>query len=93
MSAAPQALPTSVDRGEAPGVGYRIEGELVPVLHVTLDGSRTIYFEHHILLWKDPGCDIQMHPMRGGFKRVVAVSATDARTPTSGFASAPTAVR
>jgi uncharacterized protein (AIM24 family) len=72
MSAAPQMLPTSVDRGEAPGVGYRIEGELVPVLHVTLDGSRKIYFEHHILLWKDPGCEIQMHPMRGGFKRVVS---------------------
>src|SRR4029079_10202821 len=62
MSAAPQLLPTSANGGEAPGVGYRIEGELVPVLHVTLDGSRTIYFEHHVLLWKDPGCDIQMHP-------------------------------
>ena len=72
MSEPPQLLPTSVDRGEAPGVGYRIEGELVPVLYVTLDGSRTIYFEHHLLLWKDPECDIQMHPMRGGFKRVVS---------------------
>jgi uncharacterized protein (AIM24 family) len=72
MSAAPRLLPTTVDRGEAPGVVYRVEGELVPVLHVTLDGSRTIYFEHHILLWKDPGCDIQMHPLAGGFKRVVS---------------------
>jgi uncharacterized protein (AIM24 family) len=72
VTAAPQLLPTSVDDAEAPGIRYRIDGELVPVLHVTLDGSRKIYFEHHILLWKDPGCDVQMHPLKGGFKRVIS---------------------
>jgi hypothetical protein len=35
----PQLLPTSVLDGQAPGLGYRIQGELVPVLHVWLDGS------------------------------------------------------
>ena len=35
------------------GVTYHIEGELVPALHLELS-STGVYFEHHILLWKDP---------------------------------------
>ncbi|HEY4442061.1 MAG TPA: zinc ribbon domain-containing protein, partial [Candidatus Elarobacter sp.] len=30
----------------------RIEGELVPVVDVELGPRNTVYFEHHILLWK-----------------------------------------
>ncbi len=68
----PVLVPTHVDEGRAPGLVYRIEGELVPVLHLRLDGSRPVFFEHHVVLWKDPALAIGMHPMHGAFKRVVA---------------------
>jgi len=69
---APQILPTEVPDGAAPGLRYRIQGELVPVLHATLDGSVPIYFEHHVVLWKDPGLQIGIKAMKGTFKRIVA---------------------
>lgn len=68
MSAAPQILPTSVQEGQAPGVTYRLEGELVPVLHMKLDGSVPVYFEHHALLWRQPDVQIGLHPFRKGLK-------------------------
>ncbi len=68
----PVLLPTKIDEGQAPGVAYRVEGELVPVLHVRLDGSVRLYFEHHVVLWKDPGLQIGIHQMKGAFKRVIA---------------------
>jgi hypothetical protein len=39
----PQLLPTTVTEGQAPGVGYRIEGELVPVLYGYLAFSAARY--------------------------------------------------
>jgi uncharacterized protein (AIM24 family) len=78
----PQLLPTMQD-GEAPGLRYRIQGELVPVLHVWLDGSMPVYFEHHVVLWKDPPLQIGMRG-KGGFKRMLAglpVFQTEARGP------------
>jgi uncharacterized protein (AIM24 family) len=53
-------------------VQYRIEGELLPVLHLQLDGSVPVYFEHHVVLWKQPQVDVALHKMKGAFKRVVA---------------------
>jgi uncharacterized protein (AIM24 family) len=44
----------------------------VPVLHVRLDGKLPVYFEHHVVLWKDPGLSIGMHAVQGAFKRVIA---------------------
>src|SRR5919198_4251151 len=35
-------------------VAVRIAGELVPVVDVELGGRENVYFEHHVLLWKDP---------------------------------------
>jgi uncharacterized protein (AIM24 family) len=78
----PQLLPTMQD-GEAPGLRYRIQGELVPVLHVWLDGTVPVYFEHHVVLWKDPALQIGMRG-KGGFKRMLAglpVFQTEARGP------------
>ena len=72
MPQPPVLLPTRIDEGQAPGVAYRVEGELVPVLHVRLDGSVRLYFEHHVVLWKDPGLQIGIHQMKGAFKRVIA---------------------
>ncbi|HEX7472434.1 MAG TPA: AIM24 family protein [Candidatus Limnocylindrales bacterium] len=72
MPQPPMILPTHVEDGAGPGLIYRIDGELVPVLHIRVDGSMPVYFEHHVILWKDPGMAIGMHPLKGGFKRLVA---------------------
>lgn len=72
MPTPPKLLATQVEDGQAPGIGYRIDGELVPVLHIRLNGQMPVYFEHHVILWKDPALNIGMHPMRGAFKRLVA---------------------
>ena len=58
----PVLLPITVEEGPARGLAYRIEGELVPVLPVVLDGNRSAFFEHHIVLWKDPNLLTGMHP-------------------------------
>ena len=84
MQTPPQLLPTQVQEGQAPGIRYRIEGELVPALHTWLDGSVPVFFEHHIVLWKDPGLDIGIRAMKGAFKRMVAgmqIFLTEARGP------------
>ena len=36
MPSAPTILPTQIPEGSAPGLRYRLEGELVPVLHMAL---------------------------------------------------------
>jgi uncharacterized protein (AIM24 family) len=81
--AIPALLPT-VRRDETyAGVTYHIEGELVPVLHIEL-GREPIYFEHYILLWKEPNVEIGLHPLKGAFKRMVAgmpLIMTEARGP------------
>src|SRR5246127_4357976 len=71
MPSAPQILPTQIPEGVAPGVKYRLEGELVPVLHMALDGQVPVYFEHHVLLWKYPQMQIGLHPLKKGLKRRV----------------------
>jgi uncharacterized protein (AIM24 family) len=30
-----------------------------------------IFFEHHVILWKDPAMQIGMHQLQGAFKRVI----------------------
>ena len=72
MQKPPQLLPTKLEEGQAPGIRYRIDGELVPVLHTWLDGTVPIYFEHHVVLWKDPQLNIGIRAMKGAFKRIVA---------------------
>jgi uncharacterized protein (AIM24 family) len=71
MPAAPELLPTQIAEGRAPGLAYRLEGELVPALHMNLDGSVPVYFEHHVLLWKYPEMQIGTHPLKKGLKRRV----------------------
>jgi uncharacterized protein (AIM24 family) len=53
------------------GVSYHLDGELVPVLTVELSGV-PIYFEHHVLLWKDTETTIGLKQLSGAFKRVLA---------------------
>ena len=71
MPTAPTILPTQITEGQAPGLSYRLEGELVPVLHMALDGQVPVYFEHHVLLWKYPTMQIGLHPLKKGLKRRV----------------------
>ena len=71
MPTAPTILPTQIAEGRAPGLQYRLEGELVPALHMALDGTMPVYFEHHVLLWKYPAMEIGLHPLRRGLKRRV----------------------
>ena len=69
--AIPTQLPTVAQNETFGGVTYHIEGELVPALQVELN-STGVYFEHHILLWKDPAVLIELHPLKGAFKRMLA---------------------
>jgi uncharacterized protein (AIM24 family) len=67
----PRLAPTQAQGETFGGVSYHLDGELTPVL--TVDVSRTsVYFEHHILLWKHPTVQIRIKPMAGALKRMVA---------------------
>ena len=69
--AVPILLPTAAQNETFGGVTYHIQGELVPALHLELS-TTGVYFEHHILLWKDPAVQIELHPLKGAFKRMLA---------------------
>src|SRR4029077_4853780 len=71
IMAVPVQLTTQVQNETFGGVTYHIEGELVPALHLELNNVG-VYFEHHILLWKDPAVQVALRPMKGAFKRMLA---------------------
>ncbi len=50
----------------------KIEGEVVPAVSVELGQVQTVYFEHHILLWKHPGVTIGFMSLKGAAKRFFA---------------------
>jgi uncharacterized protein (AIM24 family) len=50
----------------------RVEGELVPVADVELGSQQTIYFEHHILLWKQPEVTLGFTSIQHSAKRFFA---------------------
>lgn len=67
----PALLSTHVVDEKYAGLIYHIQGELVPVLQVEM-GQMGIYFEHHVLLWKDPSVNIGIKTMKGAFKRMIS---------------------
>jgi uncharacterized protein (AIM24 family) len=67
----PVLLPTAARDESYGGVTYHIQGELVPALSIELS-AMPVYFEHHVLLWKDPQIQISIKAIRGSFKRMVA---------------------
>jgi uncharacterized protein (AIM24 family) len=69
--AVPRLLPTAAEHETLAGVTYHIDGELVPVLQLEL-GERPVYFEHHILLWKDPAVEVRVKALGGAFERFLA---------------------
>src|SRR5689334_24099529 len=50
----------------------QIEGEIVPVADVHLGQHDSVYFEHHVLLWKDDRASLQTMPLDGAVKRLFA---------------------
>jgi len=47
----------------------QVEGELVPVAEVNLHPHDGVYFEHHVLLWKDESVPLSSLNTGGGMKR------------------------
>ena len=50
----------------------QVEGELVPVAEVALAAGDAVFFEHHVLLWKDDTVPMSTLPTGGGLKRMMA---------------------
>lgn len=67
----PTLMPTSATNEVYGGVTYHIEGDLVPALHIEIN-NMPVFFEHHVLLWKDPAVQIGVKSLNGAFKRVLA---------------------
>ena len=49
----------------------QVEGELVPVAEVNLAEGDSVFFEHHVLLWKDEGTPLSALNTSGGMKRML----------------------
>jgi len=68
----PRILPTSATDESFAGFTYHLDGELVPMLTVDLPQRGSVYFEHHVLLWKHPNVNIGIRAMPGALKRMIA---------------------
>ncbi len=68
----PVLLPTSAQNETFAGVTYHLDGELVPALTIELTPPHSVYFEHHILLWKNTTITIGIKAMKGALKRMMA---------------------
>ena len=71
MSSLPTLMPTKASAESFGGVTYHIDGKLVPALSVDVT-NMTVYFEHHILLWKNTTIRIQLKALKGMLKRMIA---------------------
>jgi uncharacterized protein (AIM24 family) len=49
----------------------QVEGEIVPVAEIKLNGGDSVYFEHHVMLWKDETVPLSILKLNGG-KRAFA---------------------
>ncbi len=49
----------------------QVEGELVPVAEINLAPGDWVFFEHHVLLWKDEGTPLSALNTGGGMKRML----------------------
>src|SRR6202000_1990307 len=47
----------------------QIAGEIVPVAGPTLAAGDAVFFEHHVMLWKDLDVPMEVMPLSGGIKR------------------------
>jgi uncharacterized protein (AIM24 family) len=49
----------------------QVEGELVPVAEIALHPNDGVYFEHHVMLWKDEQVPVSSLKVPGGLKRTI----------------------
>src|SRR6516225_5372215 len=49
----------------------QIEGEIVPVAELALGQGDAVFFEHHVMLWKEPNVPISLMNTGGGMKRLL----------------------
>lgn len=54
------------------GSTCQVEGEIVPVAEINLAPGDSIFFEHHVLLWKDDATPMSVMSLQGGIKRALA---------------------
>jgi uncharacterized protein (AIM24 family) len=50
----------------------QVEGEIVPVAEINLGSGDAVYFEHHVMLWKEARVPMSVMPLSGGIKRALA---------------------
>jgi len=50
----------------------QVEGEIVPVAEINLGQGDAVYFEHHVMLWKDDRTPMSVMTIQGGIKRALA---------------------
>ena len=50
----------------------QVEGEIVPVAEINLWPGDAIFFEHHVMLWKDETVPLTLMALTGGVKRAFA---------------------
>jgi len=48
----------------------QVEGEIVPAAEINLGTGDAIFFEHHVMLWKEEQVQLSLMPLAGGMKRV-----------------------
>ena len=75
MPSLPELMPTQVSDETFGGVTYHIAGELVPVLSVDVT-QMPVYFEHHILLWKNSTATIEFDERSFGLVVIVLADGT-----------------
>ena len=68
----PKILTTASPAETFAGYSYFLDGELVPMLTVDLLPEQSVFFEHHILLWKSPGINIRVRSLKGAMKRMIS---------------------
>src|SRR5579859_6354281 len=49
----------------------QVEGEIVPVAEINLGPRDSIFFEHHVMLWKDENVPLTTQNTGGGMKRML----------------------
>jgi uncharacterized protein (AIM24 family) len=67
----PEPIEATVQDETFAGVTYHIRGSLVPELQVEVGGA-SVMFEHHVLLWKQTGVDVELKKLPGAVKRKIA---------------------
>ena len=60
------------DAGTVAGVTYKVQGELTPMLMLDLAPDASVYFEHHVVLTRQPKVKLEVMPLDGAWKRLVA---------------------